>query len=51
MLGQEILLTISNCLFETTSTVKKSDTEKWIHSGYGITFNCAGLWNSDNDFA
>ena len=47
MLGQEILLTISNlqitnCLFEATNIVKNSDKERYEYSGYGITFNSAG---------
>ena len=29
----------NNCLFGATSVVKKSDKEKWIYSGYGITWN------------
>ena len=29
----------NNCLFGATNTVRKSDTEKYIYSGYGITFN------------
>ena len=32
-----------NCLFAATSVVKHSDKEKYIYSGYGITFNSAGF--------
>ena len=27
-----------NCLFGASNTVKKSDKEKHVYSGYGITF-------------
>ena len=39
-----------NCLFGATNIVKNSDKEKYICSGYGIKFDSAGLWSSDNDF-
>ena len=47
MLGQEMLITISefkNCLFRATNVAKNSDKEKYVHSGYRITFHSAGLW-------
>ena len=39
------------CLFGANNTVKSSDNEKLIYSAYRITFDCAGSWNSDNNFA
>ena len=45
MLGQEIVLTISkfkNCLFGATNIVENSDKEKYVYSGYGITFEIGG---------
>ena len=39
-----------NCLFGATSIVKNSD-KKYVHSGYGITFDSAGSWSFDNDIA
>ena len=39
-----------NCLFGATNIVKNSDKEKYVYSGYGITFDSGGSW-SDNDFA
>ena len=48
MLGQDILLTISefkNCLFGSTNIAKNSDKEKYVYSGYGITFDSADLWS------
>ena len=38
-----------NCLFCETNIVKNSDKKTYVYSGYGITFDCAGLWSSDND--
>ena len=76
MLGQEILLTISNLkivngfiayhldawprnptnsfkfknfLFGATSAVKNSDKEKYVCSGYRITFDSVVVWSFDND--
>ena len=43
MLFQEILLTISN-LFGATTEVKNSDKEKYVYSGYEITFDSGGSW-------
>ena len=40
-----------NCLFGATNTVKNSDKEKHVYSGYGITFDSGGSWSFDNDFA
>ena len=28
--------------------VKNSDKEKWVYSGYGITFDAAGSWHFGN---
>ena len=36
-----------NCLFGATSIVKNSDKEKFVYSGYGITYDSVDLWNSD----
>ena len=30
--------------------IKNSDKEKHVHSGYGMAFDSAGSWSSDNDF-
>ena len=52
MLGQKILVTISNlkiAYLEGTNIVKNSDKEKY--GRYGITFDSAGSWSFDNDFA
>ena len=40
-----------NCLFEATNIVKNSDKEKYVYSGYGITFDSASSWSFDNNFA
>ena len=40
-----------NCLFGVNNIVKNSDKEKYMYSGYGITFDCASSWSFDNDFA
>ena len=40
-----------NCLFGVTNIVKNSDKEKYVYSGYGITFDSAGSWSFDNDTA
>ena len=40
-----------NCLFGATNVVKNSDKEKYVYSGYGITFDSGGLWSFGNDFA
>ena len=31
--------------------MKNSDKEKYVYSGYGITFDSAGSWVFDNNFA
>ena len=52
MLGQEILLTISNfkiCFFSVTSIVT-SNKRKRVYGGYGITFYAADSLNFGNDF-
>ena len=33
------LTKIVNCLFRATNVVKNSDKDKWVYSGYGITFD------------
>ena len=51
MLGQEILLTISNLrigYLEQLKIVKNCDKEKYVYSGYGMTFDNAVF---DNVFA
>ena len=40
-----------NCLFGATNVVKNSDKGNYIYNGYGITFDSAGSWSFDNDFA
>ena len=40
-----------NCLFRATNIVKNSDKGKYVYSGCGITFDSAGSWSFDNDFA
>ena len=40
-----------NCLFGATSAIKNSDKEKWIYSGYGITFHGTGTKSFNNYFA
>ena len=34
-----------NCLFDTTKIVKNSDKEKYVYSGYGITFDSTNSWS------
>ena len=41
----------NNCLFGATIIVKNSDKEKYVYSGYGMTFDSAGSWSFDNDVA
>ena len=38
-------------LFGASNIVKTSYKEKYPYSGYGITFDSAGSWSFDNDFA
>ena len=40
-----------NCLFGAINKVKNRDKEKFVHSGYQIIFDTAGLWSFSNDFA
>ena len=40
-----------NFLFGATNLVRNSDKEKYVYSGYEITFDSAGSWSFDNDFA
>ena len=40
-----------NCFFGATSIVKNSDKEKYVYSGYGITFDSASSWGFNNDTA
>ena len=42
---------LRNCLFHVTNTVKYSDKEKYLFSGYGKTFESAGFWSFNNDSA
>ena len=38
-------------MFGVTNTIKNSDKENWVYSGYGIAFDWAGWWNFGNNFA
>ena len=40
-----------NCLFGATNIVQNSEKEKYLYNGYGITFDSAGSWSFDNEFA
>ena len=40
-----------NCLFVATSVVKNSDIEKYVYSGYGMTFDSVGSWSFNNGIA
>ena len=40
-----------NWLFGETNVVKNSDKEKYVYSGFGITFDSAGSWSFGNDSA
>ena len=42
---------LKNCLFGVTNIVKYSDKEKYVYSGYGITFDSADSWSFHNHFA
>ena len=44
-------LKFKNCLFGATNIVKKSDKEKYVYSGYGITFDSGFSWSFDNGTA
>ena len=39
-----------NCLFGATNIVKISNKEKYVYSGYRITFDSASSWSFDDDF-
>ena len=43
--------TIKNCFFGPTSSVKNSDKEKYVYSGYAIAFNGNLKWSFDNGTA
>ena len=38
-----------NCLFVATNIVKSTDKEKYLYSGYRITFYSVVSWSFDND--
>ena len=40
-----------NCLFGTMDIVQNCDKEKYVYSGYGITFDCADSWSLENGTA
>ena len=40
-----------NWLFGATNVVKNSGKEKYVYSGFGITFDRAGSWSFGNDSA
>ena len=42
---------MKNCLFGATNVVRNSDKEKYVYSGYEITFDSRGSWIFDNEFA
>ena len=42
-------LKFKNCLFEVTTVLKNSDKEKYVYSGYVITFDSVFLLSFDND--
>ena len=44
-------LKFKHCLFGATNIVKNSDKEKYVYCGQRITFDSAGSWSFDNDFA
>ena len=44
-------LKFRNCLFGATNIVKNSVKEKYVYSGYEITFDSAGSWSFDICFA
>ena len=39
-----------NCFFGATNTVKNRDKEKYVYSGYRITFDSGVSWRYDDDF-
>ena len=40
---------LKNYIFGATSIIKNIDKEKYVYSGYGITFDSADFWSYDND--
>ena len=40
-----------NCLFGATNVVENSDKEKYVYSGYGVTFDSGSSWSFDKDLA
>ena len=40
-----------NWLFGASNVIKNCDKEKFVYTGYGMTFESAGLWSFDNDTA
>ena len=40
-----------NCLSGAANIVKNSDKEKYLYSGYGLSFDSAGSWSFGNEFA
>ena len=54
MIDQKFRLEVlrqKNCLLAATNIVKNSNKGKWMHSGYGMTFDGKGRWNFGNDSA
>ena len=49
-LGKESYLQfqIQKLIIEATNIVKNSDKEKYVYSGYGITFSSTDWWSFDN---
>ena len=44
-------LTLKNCLFGATNTVRNSDRENYVYSVYGIAFDGKSAWSFSDDFA
>ena len=44
-------MNIYNSTFEAANIVKNNDKEKYVHSGYGITFDSVGPSSYDQDTA
>ena len=42
---------MKNCLFTEINIVKNSDKEKYVYSGYGITFVIFGVDNSSLSYS
>ena len=43
--------TLKNCLFGATNTIKNSDKEQYLYSGYQLAFDSKGEWRFGNDYA